>query len=196
MSLFSNAETEAFALTVQKPSNFTASRPFEGKTGHAQLNSLAAIKERLSGLKLGENKVYFSDGSWSNYELMEFLLQITGPALVGFTTWSISEVAITKMNEWVNSGQIIELLAVLDVGLRNRKPHIHQQAIATLKRLKLAHCHAKVMAIVAPEISFLVIGSANFTKNPRKEAGVIICDRDEAEFAFNWVKGIIDGGDL
>jgi hypothetical protein len=82
---------------------------------------------------------------------------------------------------------------VLDVGIRNRKPHIYQQAIATLKNLKLTHCHAKVLSIVSPDISFLVVGSANFTKNPRKEAGVIICSRESADFSFNWIKTIVDG---
>jgi hypothetical protein len=193
MSLFSNSDIEKFAHAQDTPLSQTASRSISNGFQHVQLTSFHSLEEHLPSLNPGDNKVFFSDGSWSNYELMEYLLQLSGPALVGFTTWSISEIAITRMNNWIASGKIIDLFAVLDVGIRNRKPHIYQQAIATLKNLKLSHCHAKVMAIVAPELSFLVIGSANQTKNPRKEAGVIICDRNEAEFALEWVKEIIDG---
>lgn len=196
MTLFSNSDTERFSAPLDRPASFSAGRTINTPFEHVMLPSFAALEEYLPNISPGQNKIFYSDGIWSNYELMEHLLQISGPALVGFTTWSISEIAITRMNEWVSCGKIIELYAVLDNGLRNRKPQIFQQAQETFKNLKLSHCHAKVMAIVSPDISFLVIGSANFTKNPRKEAGVLICDRNEAEFALNWVKSIIDGSDI
>ncbi|HEY0056287.1 MAG TPA: hypothetical protein VGB63_13100 [Pedobacter sp.] len=194
MSLFFNSDIDQ----LSKPGEvvdvvMTASFDIPGVFNGARLESFKSIEEFIPKMKSGDNRLFFSDGSWSNYELMEYLLQISGPALVGFTTWSISEIGITRMNEWVQQGQIIDLYAVLDVGIRNRKPHIYQQAIATLKNLKLTHCHAKVLSIVSPDISFLVVGSANFTKNPRKEAGVIICSRESADFSFNWIKTIVDG---
>lgn len=197
MSLFSNSDVDQLTRRGETANNvMTAALEIAGSFDSSRLESFEAIEKFIPKMKSGENRLFFSDGSWSNYELMEFLLDLSGPALVGFTTWSISEVAITRMNEWVNCGKIIDLYSVLDVGIRNRKPHIYQQAISTFKNIKLTQCHAKVLAIVSPDFSFLVLGSANFTKNPRKEAGVIICSRESADFSFNWIKSIVDGSGL
>lgn len=194
MSLFSNADT--VRIPVNKVVSCTAASDLKGSVDPVVLHSFSEIKKHLGKMGPGANKVFFSDGSWSNYELMAYLLEITGPALVAFSTWSISEKALSMMSDWQKSGRIIDMYAVLDVGIRNRKPHIYQQAQQVINKLKLSHCHAKLMAIVAPGISFLVVGSANFTRNPRKEAGVVICDRSAAEFSFNWIKNVYDGGSL
>lgn len=193
MSLFTNKDINDLAdRSEEEISSQTDSfaLPPGGET--KILKSFAEIEKQLQGMQENDNRLFLSDGSWSNYELMEYLLNLTGPATVAYTTWSISEVAITRMNDWLDKGQIIELHAVLDRGLQNRKPAIYQQALATIKNLKLSKCHAKVMVITSPLLSFLVIGSANFTKNPRKEAGVITCSQQAAHFALAWIKAVHD----
>lgn len=190
MSLFSNLDT--VKIPAKQCLSASGSVDFPNSTDAKTLKSFKEIEKHLSGMVPGTNKVFFSDGSWSNYELMAYLLGLTGPAKVAFTTWSISEKALTMMAGWMESGVVSEMFAVLDNGIRNRKPAIYQQAKGVLPNLKFAHCHAKTMAILSPEISFLVVGSANFTRNPRKEAGVVICDHAATEFSFNWIKNITD----
>lgn len=149
---------------------------------------LEAIKNTIGSLTPGRSVWFKTDGAWSSYHLLEYILQLTGPAEVCFTTWSISEVAITKFLRWKADGLITGLSAVIDVGLRNRKPQIYQQAVQAFKNLKIAHCHAKATVVVNDTHHITFIGSANYTKNPRKEVGVIIWDKSIALANMNWIK--------
>lgn len=133
--------------------------------------------------------IYFmSDGAWSNIDIIESLLSISGPAAISFCTWSISTDAIRKFTEWQATGLITNLHVIMDQGIRNRKPEIHQQALVAFKNLRLIKCHAKVTVISNAKYSFVVIGSANFTNNPRKEAGLIIRSEEIAMANIKWMR--------
>ncbi|MBS7565091.1 hypothetical protein KHS38_11810 [Mucilaginibacter sp. Bleaf8] len=154
---------------------------------------LEAIRATIGELQPGQSVCFKTDGAWSNYYLLEYILQLTGPAEVCFTTWAISEIAITKFLSWQASGLITELHAVIDVGLRNKKPAIYHRAAATFTNLKFAHCHAKATVITNGSHHITLIGSANYTKNPRKEVGVIIWDKNIALANQRWIKEVTNG---
>jgi hypothetical protein len=168
--------------------SFSSTAAFEGSP------ELVAIKNRIGNLKPGNSIWFKTDGAWSNYHLLEYILGITGPAEVCFTTWAISEVAITKFLAWKNAGTITDLHAIIDVGLRNRKPAIYHQAIAAFPNLKVAHCHAKATVVISATHHITLIGSANYTKNPRKEVGVIIWDKTIALANQSWIKEETNAG--
>lgn len=148
----------------------------------AEVYALAKVlKERQS--------IYFmTDGAWSNIDLIESLLSISGPAEIYFCTWSISIDAIRKFTEWQTSGLIKSLHVIMDQGIRNRKPEIHQQASVAFKNLRLIKCHAKVAVITNDKYSFVVMGSANLTNNPRKEAGLIVRSEEIATANIQWMR--------
>lgn len=187
MSLFSLAELSA---TDQHGTDSTAGLRFSPKKSLAMTESKKAIRKHLGDLQMGDSLFFMTDGAWSNIQVLEYLLQITGPANVFFTTWSISAEALSSFAAWTDAGQIQSLHAVLDQGLRNRKPDIYQQALATLKQLRIAKCHAKVTVIRNADWGIALIGSANYTRNPRKEAGVIVCDEEIADGNIEWILNI------
>lgn len=166
---------------------FNSEAHFENST------ELTVIRSTIGDLNAGQSVYFKTDGAWSNWHLLEYILELTGPAEVCFTTWAISEVAITKFLAWKESGKITDLHAVIDVGLRNRKPAIFHQAIGAFPKLKVAHCHAKATVVISATHHITFIGSANYTKNPRKEVGIIIWDKNIAQANERWIKQEVNG---
>lgn len=155
--------------------------------------SLDLIETTIGQLRPGASIFFKTDGAWSNIELLEYILAQTGPADVYFTTWSISAEAITRFTSWQQRGVINDLVAILDSGIRNRKPEIYQQATGAFRKLKTAACHAKVTVIRSDNHHITLMGSANYTKNPRIETGVIILSEDLAEANIYWILEVLNG---
>lgn len=60
-------------------------------------------------------------------------------------------------------------------------PNAWQVARFNFDELKLSKCHAKVQVIRNVDWGVVIMGSANFTINPRWEAGVVCCDKGIAD---------------
>lgn len=151
-------------------------------------DKLTTIHQAIGNMdQAWENLFFLTDGAWSNIQLIEYILRYTGPANVFFTTWSIAADTISALNAWKESGQILSIWAILDQGIRNRKPEILQQATGSFNNLKLIKCHAKVTVIQNESHSIVLMGSANFTRNPRKEVGMIIKNKELAEANIKWI---------
>lgn len=150
-------------------------------------DKMQLLEQTIGSLNPGYSAFFKTDGAWSNIHLLEYILMQTGPANVYFSTWSISAEAISRFEEWDNQGLIKQLFVILDAGIRNRKPEIYQQAIGAFPVLKIAHCHAKVTVISNLTHQVSMIGSANYTRNPRIEAGMIIWDKSLADENIKWI---------
>jgi len=142
----------------------------------------------ISTLQEGSSIYFMTDGAWSNIDIINDIISLIGPCSMDFCTWSISADAIRKFTHWQETGNLDQINVLLDQGLRNRKPEIFQQAAAAFKNLKLIKCHAKVAVLQNEEFHFVVVGSANFTNNPRKEAGMIIRNRNIAAANTEWIR--------
>src|SRR5476651_738436 len=71
-------------------------------------NELKSIQRTIGNLVPGKAIWFKTDGAWSTINLLEYILNITGPAAVSFTTWAINEVAITRFIAWKQSGLITD----------------------------------------------------------------------------------------
>lgn len=183
MSLFKSADIIPLELPKTNPIIGIADLDFEFKPG----KNVAEIYPLCKNLKEKQSIYFMTDGAWSNIDIIECLLSITSPANVSFCTWSISTDAIRKFTEWQASGVIKSLNVIMDQGIRNRKPEIHQQATVAFKNLRLIKCHAKVCVITNERYSFVLMGSANLTNNPRKEAGLIVRCQEIATANLHWM---------
>ena len=188
MSWFSVADTIPAAEEVSPSGKAQAlGSPVPGEVDFIAGEDLKAMKEAIGALTAKSSLFFMTKGAWSNIRLLEYILEVTGPAEVYFTTWAISEDAIRKFVSWKESGLVTDLFAVMDAGLRNRKPAIYQQAIAAFPNLKVSSCHAKVVVIRNDHFAFTLVGSANMTKNPRREVGLILSDQQLAEENIKWI---------
>ena len=136
---------------------------------------------------VGQSVHYASLGDWSTHDLLFCLLEQTGPARVYFTTWAISEYAIRQLYQFIEHGLILELKGIFDYRNGVRKPAELQFLQKITTDIKAAKCHAKVTVIENDNWGISVVGSANYTRNPRIEAGVLCCDKDVATFHRDWI---------
>ena len=183
MSLFSTED-----LAKKKPDRpKSGSIPFAG----SNLLTIGKANEKLhqvfGQVVDGQSVHYASLGDWSTHDLLFFLLEQTGPARVYFTTWAISEYAIRQLYQFIEHGLILELKGIFDYRNGVRKPAELQFLQKITTDIKAAKCHAKVTVIENEHWGISVVGSANYTRNPRIEAGVLCCDKTVAAFHRDWI---------
>ena len=150
------------------------------------------LKDIIGDIQQNQTKWYFSNGDWSAHDLLFYLLNITGPAKVYFTTWAISEYAIRQLYNMIQQGHITELHGIFDYRNGIRKPAELQFLQQITTDIKAAKCHAKITSIVNEQWGIAVIGSANFTRNPRLEAGTIFTHREVAEDARDLILRVLN----
>lgn len=140
------------------------------------------------GLITKDKSVFFkTDGAWSMIDLVGHTLEQSGPAEIHFATWSIGPEAIRNFIHWQEIGTITSIYGVIDEGFRNRKPDLFHQAKAAFASLKFYKSHAKLVIIKSESHQVTIMGSANLTRNPRTETGIIICDQALADANIKWI---------
>jgi hypothetical protein len=185
MSLFKSADlSQSFSNVVKDPAS---GAHYIAPVQFISDERLSTLRNTIGALERGKSCAYVTEGAWSNIDLVEFILMQTGPADVYLTTFAISSDALTRLAAWQESAQVTNLYAVLDDGLHKRKPADFQQATGVFHNLRVCKCHAKVMVISNPDYQIAVCGSANFTRNYRKESGIIIFDQSVANSYINWI---------
>lgn len=190
MSLFKPDEIAQPEMLVQ-PKAKALRHPV--KTEGAELNSLTMIRETVGPISDGDAVPYFSKGAWSNHDLLEYLLEMSGPAVVWLSTWGIGEEAFRKIHHLMNQGKITELNCLFDHRISQEKAKELQLVKGMANRIVFMKNHSKVFAVQGVNASFSVFTSANFTNNPRMEAGVIFRSKTVTDFTSEFIRGEIEG---
>jgi len=139
-------------------------------------------------------KPFFSEGLWSMHDLLLFLLETTGPAKIWLSTFSISEAAIRALFMAGEKGMIQEIHCLFDHTIRKHKLSLLFFAHNVVSDISITSNHSKLILIESPEWKISVVGSANMTPNPRKEAGVIFTTHSTFDFyKSHLVKSISEG---
>lgn len=186
MSLFSINDLNN--LTQEENKSQGSSIRFISQPSPMLLSSLKSLKIGIGDLEKNIVLPFATGGSWSLHQLMEYILIQTGPCKLWFTTWTISEEPLRCMVEMIKKGLITELNAILDYRIAKNKPEAFQLAGNIITNIRLTKCHAKVLVLKNSEWQVTVIGSANLSKNPRLEAGVIFTDEKTAQFNIDWIE--------
>jgi hypothetical protein len=142
----------------------------------------------LSFLQMGDVITGVSKGKISMPQLIEALLKKVGPAELLFSTWAISQKPIEQLQRWKSQGLLSSLTVVLDHRLKERKPAQFAYLSGIADVVHSAKCHAKVAVLLNDAWRVVVIGSANWTVNPRFEAFVIMADADAATYHTEWLR--------
>jgi len=183
MSLFSTDELKKKKADNAGPGSITSGGTTMLTIGKAN----AKLHQVFGQVAQNQSVHYVSLGDWSTHDLLFFLLEQTGPARVYFTTWAISEYAIRQLYQFIEHGLILELKGIFDYRNGIRKPAELQFLQKITTDIKAAKCHAKVTVIENDQWGISVVGSANYTRNPRIEAGVLCYDKNVAAFHRDWI---------
>jgi len=154
------------------------------------------VNEVIGNVQMDQTTHYASMGEWSMHDLLFHLLEQTGPASVYISTWSLSENSIRQLLQKINDGIILKLYGVFDWRVKIRRPEAFQLARYNISDIRLTTTHAKVTVIENGKWNIAIEGSANYTNNPRIEAGVISCNKIAADFHKKWMLEKLNKSDL
>lgn len=155
------------------------------------------LEKEIGKLTPGTVKPYWSDGLWSQHELLIYLLSISGPAKVYISTYSISEIALRSFLLALDEKTITELDLILDYTMKKHKLNLVFFADNLNANVNLLPNHSKLILIENDKWKISCVGSANMSPNPRKEAGAIFTDESTFyHFKERFLKAAEDGEQL
>lgn len=159
------------------------------------IRSKQVLAQVIGKLEKEQTIHFMSRGEWSMHDLLEHVLRQTGAANVWLTTWALTEEPVRKLFFLKEEGLLQSLSCIVDYRLRVRKPEPLQLLEGIAARIAFTQCHAKVSIIENADWSVSIVGSANYTKNPRIEAGTICSSKQVARFHKEWIKAITHGSE-
>jgi len=149
----------------------------------------------IGKLEMGESLHFVSAGEWSMHDVLFHLLNQTGPADVWAASWSITEDPCRQLIRAMDQERIRNLHLLFDWRVKIRCPESAALAKHNATSCYLTSTHAKATVIINDDWQIAIVGSANYTNNPRIEAGVITCQQDLAEFHRDWIMKTIEKSD-
>lgn len=126
-------------------------------------------------------------GKWSMHQLIIYLLGQIGPSNLYMTSWSMTEQPLRSLLNLKMQGLLLDAHCILSDRVVERTPKVFDLAQNVFSTLRLIKLHAKVSVLQNDEWCICVVGSANFTTNPRVEAGILDTHSSSAEFHKEWI---------
>ncbi|WP_347268971.1 hypothetical protein [Paracoccus sp. (in: a-proteobacteria)] len=154
---------------------------------------LLLLIEKLNEIK---NIHFVSNGDWSMHDLVIELIKKYGPADLYFTTYALREFAVRQIINAIELKQIKSVTLILDYKAKSRTPEVYQLASMNFSKIFLASIHAKVAVLKCANHFISIIGSANWTNNPRIEAGVISMEKPTMDFHIDWINKTIEHAEI
>lgn len=156
-------------------------------------DKLKALVSALGPLKTVH---YISDGDWSMHDLVMQLLPRYAPAELFITTYALRKFSMRQLILAQESKQLTTVSMLLDARAKTRTPEVYQLASFNLNRIRLTSIHAKVTVIRSLHGCVTILGSANWTTNPRIEAGVVSLEKTVADFHIGWIEKVMDNAEI
>jgi hypothetical protein len=144
-------------------------------------NSLSAA---IGIVQPGTTVKFVTDGAWSMHQMLHYCLELCGPAKVMICTWTITEEPVRAIMRMKDKGMIKDLSVLVDHRIATRSASAMQLLKSIATDVKLIKSHAKITVILGEKMWMSIVGSANFSRNRRLEAGTIFTDHDSVMFDF------------
>lgn len=181
--LFKSKDARPSEIDIKPDGKIATNKAIEKK-----IKAKESMKKAFRNIDKGKDIHFVSAGTWSTHDLMEYLLEKTGPAEVTCCTWSVSNPALEKLMKLMN-GKITKLNMLMDWSKgKDAATWIRMNA----HKFNTSTCHAKVTVIENDKHNIAIVGSANWTNNPRIEAGVLSTDKDICKFHKDWIMNEIN----
>ena len=162
---------------------------------HLLINSRAKslCSELVDKIEPNMHVDFCTAGELSIFQLVQYALTVTGPADLYLSTWTIKEDPARSLIQLKEKGTIKNLYGIFDQRIKTLDAgHFH--LIETgMTKFALTKNHAKVVVIEGKELSLCIVSSANFSNNPRIEAGFISTINSTVKFHKQWMKQVLAG---
>jgi hypothetical protein len=154
------------------------------------------LQHLLNAMLPGKAVHYVSKGDWSMHDLVMQLLKSYGPAELYITTYALREFSVRQIILAQAAGDITAVNMVLDYRAKVRTPEVFQLAEMNMNKICLYGIHAKVTVLKSAKGFVTIVGSANWTNNPRVEAGVVSTNKALGEFHIDWIKKLMENAEI
>lgn len=145
------------------------------------------LSKELPQLQMGTSIEFVTHGRWSIHQIVKQIIDRIGTVDIYISTWTITEEPLRVLYKLKTSGKIGNLYCLFDNRIKERTPKSYQFCSQFANKIGLAKSHAKVTILENSEWSVTINSSMNWSKNPRTEAGIIICSKKSAEFHKKWI---------
>lgn len=150
----------------------------------------------LNSISPGKDIHYVSDGDWSTHDLVMELVKQFAPVELFITTYAIREFPVRQLILAQERKEIVDINMLIDYRAKARTPEVFQLASMNMNRIHLTNIHAKVTVIKSEKACITIMGSANWTSNPRIECGVVSMDKALADFHIDWIKKVMNDAEI
>ena len=154
------------------------------------------LQQLLNSLVPGKQLHYVSDGDWSMHDMAIELLKIYKPAELYITTYALREFPVRQLILAQDRKDLLSVKMLLDYRAKARTPEVFQLASMNMNAIYLTSIHAKVTVIRSAAGCVTIVGSANWTQNPRIEAGVVSLSPDVANFHIDWIEKVMSNAEI
>jgi hypothetical protein len=160
---------------------------------------LSTVQKVAGAIERGQCVHIVSMASWSVEHVIAHYLDQIGPAHLALATWAISSNAAVKVRRGLDAGAILSARMVLDIQLNHRRPEAYDQITQALdsSQVRSYPCHAKCYLLHAPAAGWhvTVVGSQNYTTNPRVELLVVTEGKEIHDFHAAWIDELLARGE-
>lgn len=153
---------------------------------------IADLEKVCGDLEVGETMPWSTFGKWSAHNLLRYMCEVNGPSKVTISSWTFSDDAVRTINELRDAGLITELHILSDYRLKSTKASVLSPLEAVADQFLMGKNHSKSTAVINENTGFLYVGSANMTKNPRLEMGILSRDYEWTEHIYELIRGELD----
>ncbi len=170
------AEIEAATVFVRPKS----SRRRELRELRSKQNAAAAV----AGLTHDVEIYGFTKGQFGLLQLLDALLDVTGPARVSLSTWTAARHEIQSLEKFVTAGRLLQMRWLIDFSFSRRDPEAAHQIRRTfgLDCIRVAQNHSKFALIENESWQLVLRTSMNLNMNPRFEDFTAAHDPELAAF--------------
>ena len=137
------------------------------------MRRLQAASDAIAGLDRDGYELYgLTRGQFSLTDMIEAVLQKTGPAAMGISTWTAAQTDIGRMLDLLNSGMITSCRWLVDMTFIRRCPALVSEIRQKFGHdaIRITRTHAKFVTIANDQWQIALRSSMNLNQNPRLES--------------------------
>ncbi len=170
-----------------EPKDFAKQQLTFDDTGNTKttmmMSSKIDVMDIVGDIKKGMRRFGLTAGQFSMSDLIQYILNQTGPADLFISTWAASSDGLKKTFEFLNNGMLRNIKFMIDTGAKQYRDN---QFGALLEKfgdcIRTTRIHAKFFVIRNEKWNIVVRTSANLNRNLRLENFEIDENKDFADF--------------
>jgi hypothetical protein len=174
-------------MVITQPS---AKRPI-GKRIFKDLKRKESAAQAVAELERDGMEIFgLTRGQFSLADMIEAIVQKTGPVEMVISTWTAATTDASQMQALLKSGLILDCKWLVDISLVRRKPELASQVREQFgpDAIRVMQTHAKFVLLRNAEWQVVIRSSMNLNQNPRLESFQVGHDPEMAA----WLQRVVD----